>query len=222
MSWQYLNKNMDKKTLEEYLKKLEGFEEILSEEDEDNIDESFMNEVSETLNKLTSDSMDHVQNSQGVGVGDTINTPYEYSIGCKFKKLHKDAVTPTYSKKGDGCVDLHCVSYTLNEQTNQVTYSTGISLEIPSGYVGLVFPRSSIRRTVLELSNSVGVIDSGYRGEIMATFNINKGSNQSTIYENGERICQLMILPYPKIKFTEVTELSETDRGEGGFGSTGK
>ena len=75
---------MDKKTLEEYLKKLEGFEEILSEEDEDNIDESFMNEVSETLNKLTSDSMDHVQNSQGVGVGDTINTPYEYSIGCKF------------------------------------------------------------------------------------------------------------------------------------------
>ena len=60
MSWQYLNKNMDKKTLEEYLKKLEGFEEILSEEDEDNIDESFMNEVSETLNKLTSDSMDHV------------------------------------------------------------------------------------------------------------------------------------------------------------------
>ena len=181
MSWQYLNKNMDKKTLEEYLKKLEGFEEILSEEDEDNIDESFMNEVSETLNKLTSDSMDHVQNSQGVGVGDTINTPYEYSIGCKFKKLHKDAVTPTYSKKGDGCVDLHCVGYTLNEQTNQVTYSTGISLEIPSGYVGLVFPRSSIRRTVLELSKSVGVIDSGYRGEIIATFNINKGSNQSTI-----------------------------------------
>ena len=182
-----------------------------------------MNEVAETLNKLTSDSMDHVQNSQqGTNVSDTTNTPYEYTIGCKFKKLHKDAVTPTYSKKGDGCVDLHCVSYVLNEQTNQVTYSTGISLEIPSGYVGLVFPRSSIRRTVLELSNSVGVIDSGYRGEIMATFNINTGTNQSTIYENGERICQLMILPYPKIKFTEVTNLSETDRGDGGFGSTGK
>jgi len=216
---------MDKKALEEYLKKLEGFEEILSEEDEDNIDESFMNEVAETLNKLTSDSMDHVQNSQqGGNLNETIssNTPYEYTIGCKFKKLHEDAVTPTYSKKGDGCVDLHCVSYVLNEQTNQVTYSTGISLEIPSGYVGLVFPRSSIRRTVLELSNSVGVIDSGYRGEIMATFNVNTGTNQSTIYENGERICQLMILPYPKIKFTEVTDLSETDRGEGGFGSTGK
>jgi len=216
---------MDKKALEEYLKKLEGFEEILSEEDEDNIDESFMNEVAETLNKLTSDSMDHVQNSQqGGNPNETIssNTPYEYTIGCKFKKLHEDAVTPTYSKKGDGCVDLHCVSHVLNEQTNQVTYSTGISLEIPSGYVGLVFPRSSIRRTVLELSNSVGVIDSGYRGEIMATFNVNTGTNQSTIYENGERICQLMILPYPKIKFTEVTDLSETDRGEGGFGSTGK
>lgn len=214
---------MDKKTLEEYLKKLESFESILSEEDEDNIDESFMNEVSETLNKLTADSINHVQTSQSsVESTDLINTPYEYTIGCKFKKLHEDAVTPTYSKKGDGCVDLHCVSYTLNEQNNQVTYSTGISIEIPSGYVGLVFPRSSIRRTVLELSNSVGVIDSGYRGEIMATFNINKGGNQSTIYENGERICQLMILPYPKIKFTEVTKLSETDRGEGGFGSTGK
>ena len=79
---------MDKKSLEEYLKKLEGFELKLSEEDEDNIDESFMNEVAETLNKLSSDSMNHVQTSQQSTTGnDTVDTPYEYSIGCKFKKL---------------------------------------------------------------------------------------------------------------------------------------
>ena len=96
-----------------------------------------------------------------------------------------------------------------------------VSLEIPIGFVGLVYPRSSIRKTNLSLTNSVGVIDSGYRGEIMATFN-RSNSNSKEDYKVGERICQLMILPYTKIDFILSDDLSETERGSGGFGSTGK
>jgi dUTP pyrophosphatase len=100
----------------------------------------------------------------------------------------------------------------------------GIALEIPEGFVGLVFPRSSIRKTKLQLSNSVGVIDSGYRGELQATFNkiITTIENQKNDYKVGDRVCQLMIIPHPTIEFNEVNELSNTERGEGGFGSTGK
>jgi dUTP pyrophosphatase len=90
--------------------------------------------------------------------------------------------------------------------------------------VGLVFPRSSIRKYDLALTNSVGVIDSGYRGEIQATFkktNWLKG-NESEKYQIGDRIAQIMIIPHPQIEFDEVDELSDTQRGDGGFGSTGK
>jgi dUTP pyrophosphatase len=96
-------------------------------------------------------------------------------------------------------------------------------MEIPEGFVGLVFPRSSIRKTDLSLSNSVGVIDSGYRGEIQATFNQKSLSKDGQIlYGIGDRIMQIMIIPYPPVQFIEVNELSDTLRGEGGFGSTGK
>ena len=105
-----------------------------------------------------------------------------------------------------------------------MTYGTGLAMEIPEGYVGLVFPRSSIRNTDLSLSNAVGVIDSGYRGEIQATFN-RKGVSQidgHPIYMVGDRIAQIIIVPYPHIIFDEVDELSNSERGTGGFGSTGK
>jgi dUTP pyrophosphatase len=96
----------------------------------------------------------------------------------------------------------------------------GVALEIPKGFVGLVFPRSSIRKTALQLSNSVGVIDSGYRGELQATFNKLFGG-ASTTYEVGDRVAQIMIIPHPPIEFEEADTLSDTERGEGGFGSTG-
>jgi dUTP pyrophosphatase len=100
----------------------------------------------------------------------------------------------------------------------------GVALEIPNGFVGLVFPRSSIRKTRLQLSNSVGVIDSGYRGELQATFNKIRTTieNQKNDYKVGDRIAQIIIIPYPPIEFDAVDELSDTERGEGGFGSTGK
>jgi dUTP pyrophosphatase len=138
----------------------------------------------------------------------------------KVKKLHTDAVIPSYAKDGDAGMDLVATEI-INEEVFQITYGTGLAMEIPEGHVGLVFPRSSIRKTDLSLTNCVGVIDSGYRGEIQATFRKERGLG-SRKYNVGERIAQIIILPYPKVSFTEVNELSNTERGEGGFGSTGK
>jgi len=135
----------------------------------------------------------------------------------KIKKLNKNAIIPSYAKDGDAGMDLVITDIKL-ENTYDITYGFGIAIEIPKGFVGLVFPRSSIRKTDLTLSNSVGVIDSGYRGELQATFK-KSGLNK---YNIGERGAQLMIIPYPEIDFEEVEELSNTERGEGGFGSTGK
>lgn len=136
----------------------------------------------------------------------------------KIKKLHPGASIPKYSKEGDAGMDL--VVTTIKDETFQVTYGFGISIEIPEGYVGLIFSRSSIKRTDLVLSNSVGIIDSGYRGEIMAVFKKLAGTVSNKYYA-GERAAQLVIMPYPKIEFEEVEELSETERGKQGFGSTG-
>jgi dUTP pyrophosphatase len=138
----------------------------------------------------------------------------------KIKKIHPDSVIPSYAKSGDAGMDLIATSI-ISEEVFQITYGLGIALEIPEGFVGLVFPRSSIRKTDLSLTNSVGVIDSGYRGELQATFRKERGV-ASRKYEVGDRVLQIMIIPHPTIEFNEVNELSNTERGEGGFGSTGK
>lgn len=148
----------------------------------------------------------------------------------KIKRLKPNAVIPTYSKEGDAGMDLVATKI-LSDTTFDITYGIDLAMEIPNGFVGLVFPRSSIRKTGLQLSNSVGVIDSGYRGEIQATFNKIFGSEgmydetkipTTEFYKVGDRIAQIMIIPHPTIEFNEVDELSESERGEGGFGSTGK
>ena len=137
----------------------------------------------------------------------------------KIKKLHKDAVIPIYAKDGDAGLDLIATSI-ISYDKEQVTYGIGLAIEIPKGYVGLVFPRSSIRNYEQYLSNSVGVIDSGYRGEIQATFNSRYYADLK--YKAGDKIAQLLIMPYPSIEFEETNQLSSTERGNGGFGSTGK
>lgn len=138
----------------------------------------------------------------------------------KIKRLHPDAIVPTYAKMGDAGLDLTAVSVTHDDR-GYLVYGTGLAVEIPQGFVGLVFPRSSIASKDLILSNSVGVIDSGYRGEIMAKF-ICGSPGCGREYSVGERIAQMIILPYPTIKFVEVDELSDSERGAGGYGSTGK
>lgn len=138
------------------------------------------------------------------------------TIEIKVKKIHPDAIIPTYACEGDAGMDITAVSREIND--NYIEYKTGLSFEIPKGYVCLIFPRSSVTKKDLMLKNSVGVLDSGYRGELI--FRFQKSGNQ--IYDIGEKIGQIMIIPYPEIKILEVGELSETARGGGGFGSTGR
>lgn len=134
----------------------------------------------------------------------------------KIKRLTETAVIPSYAKEGDAGMDL-IVDSIKSQNIYQICYGFGIAIEIPKGFVGLVFPRSSIYKHGLSLTNSVGVIDSGYRGEISAFFSKH---DQNKTYKIKERACQLIIIPYPHIEFVE-GELSQTDRGQGGFGSTG-
>lgn len=142
----------------------------------------------------------------------------------KFKKLHEDAVLPYYSKDGDAGLNMTTVTYPTwrngdNDNSSYLEYKFGLSVEIPKGYVGLIFPRSSICNYDLLLSNSVGVIDSGYRGEIKARFKYSSVCSKLS-YNNGDKIAQMIIIPIPKIEPQFADELSETERGEGGFGST--
>jgi len=137
-----------------------------------------------------------------------------------IKRLHENAILPFYAKESDAGMDL--VATSIKENTTfQITYGLGIALEIPDGFMGLIFPRSSIRNMELILSNSVGVVDAGYRGELQATF-VKSNGLDSLAYKVGDRVCQLIIVPHPIVEWTEVNELNNTERGAGGFGSTGK
>lgn len=150
-----------------------------------------------------------------------------------FKKLNPLASIPSRSKEGDAGYDMTAVDIEI--KNNILTVHTGIAIEIPRGYAGFLFPRSSICKTDLSLTNSVGVIDSNYRGEIMCKFRINdtviEQNNDNLylinsrikprLYSVGDRCCQLIILPVPDITFEEQSELSSSERGTGGFGSTG-
>lgn len=142
----------------------------------------------------------------------------------KIKKLNKNATIPNYGTDFSAGLDLTATSekFFADGPVSYVEYGTGLSVEIPDGYVGLLFPRSSISsNTSLSLANSVGVVDSDYRGEIKLRFrNLMFGSGKK--YNIGERVAQLVILPYPKIQIEEVDELNDTVRGSGGFGSTNK
>lgn len=141
------------------------------------------------------------------------------------KKLDSNAVLPTYAKHGDAGMDLTATSKSYDEHGN-VCYGTSLAFEIPHGYVGLLFPRSSNTKKDLVLGNSVGVIDSGYRGEVVFKFKSQlsltefRKKSYHDDYEIGDRIGQIVIMPVPQIEFNVVDELSTTDRGVGGFGST--
>ena len=149
----------------------------------------------------------------------------------RFKKLIPEAVTPSYGKPGDAGMDLTSVSIDYGKiqdpmssqcgKTLYIEHNTFIAVEIPEGYVGLVYPRSSISKTSLSLANSVGVIDSNYRGPIKLRFKWD-GTGAGKHYQVGDRVGQLVIMPIPAIELKEVGELSETSRGDGGFGSSGK
>jgi dUTP pyrophosphatase len=198
---------MEKDNIQEYINKLKILEKEISDEDNLDGDMDFIGELDNLLGKLSAD------------IQQSYVTPSP-NMEVKIKKLHPDAIIPTYSKLGDAGMDLTITSIKENT-TFSVTYGFGIAMEIPTGFVGLVFPRSSVRNYELSLTNCVGVIDSGYRGELQATYR-KHGGLDSLKYVVGDRGAQIMILPYPQISFVETDTLSNTDRSDGGFGSTGK
>ena len=135
----------------------------------------------------------------------------------KIKKLHPNAVTPFYATEGSAAMDLTAVSSEYID-TEHIKYNFGLAFQIPKGKVGLIFPRSSCYKQKQLLSNCVGVIDSDYRGEISVVM---IGTSKSS-YTTGERVAQIMFIDAPQIEFVETDELSTSERGEGGYGSTGK
>lgn len=150
----------------------------------------------------------------------------------KFKKLSPLAKTPARAHKTDAAYDLVATSATV-EDNGCLCYGTGLAFEIPEGYAGFVFSRSSVSNYSLSQANCVGVIDSGYRGEVTVKFKptlefMDKDDPDHTAYRIprrynvGDRIAQLIVMPVPEIEFEEATDLGESERGVGGYGSTGK
>ena len=145
-------------------------------------------------------------------------------IKVNFKRLNQNAKVPSYGSEYAAGADLYACT---NGET--ITFApgetklihTGIAMEIPEGYAGLIYARSGIaNKRGLAPSNKVGVVDSDYRGEIMVS--LHNHSLQEQSITDFERVAQMVIAPFLKVDYTEVDELSDTVRGEGGFGSTGK
>ncbi len=137
----------------------------------------------------------------------------------KIKKLHEDAVVPKYAHEDDAGFDLFAVKDVLVKVGERIAIHTGIAMEIPEGFVGLIWDKSGI--AIKEGIKTVGgVVDSAYRGEIM--IGVINFSEKDYTFLKGHKVAQMLIQKKEKIDFEEVAELTETKRGEGGFGSTGK
>ena len=165
----------------------------------------------------------------------------EALLHVKVQKLDRDAILPVYASQGAACFDLHAclpdeaevsqytVGRTIEGETDKPTkdatvVGTGLAFEIPVGYVMLVFSRSGHGfKNQVRLSNCVGVIDSDYRGEVKVALHSDnhKAQGKALTIKHGDRIAQAMIVPLPRVQLEEVFELSSTERGQGGFGSTG-
>lgn len=140
----------------------------------------------------------------------------------RFKKLHPAAVAPKQGTAGAAGFDLTATSCVWDNKNKVLEYGTGIAVEIPAGYVGFVLSRSSVYKTGDILSNCCGVIDSDYRGEVKAKFYQMNIFGSASSYRVGDRIAQLVIVPIPAVEYVEADELTETERGTGGYGSTGR
>ena len=164
----------------------------------------------------------------------------------KFKKLDERAVEPYRRFDVDAGFDLTAIW--KKETDKYIVYGTGLAFEIPAGYVGLMFPRSSVTNQDLMLKNAVGVVDATYRGEIMCRFSkyhhdmwmeyemsddgheekpipvvdIKPVVRKADYYEVGDRVCQMVFMELPKVDLIEADELSDTERGTDGYGSSGK
>ena len=145
-------------------------------------------------------------------------------LSIKVKKLSDKAIVPSFAHTTDAGLDLTATSIKYDEFDN-VVYGTSLAFAIPDNHVGLLFPRSSNAKKDLLLSNSVGVVDAGYRGEVFLKFKKTCGfidNDSGSEYNIGDRVGQLIILPIPKVNLELVDDLDDTDRGVGAYGSSGK
>lgn len=160
------------------------------------------------------------KNKSKINISNNINV-----LDIKIKKVFDDAIIPNYAYPGeDAGLDLVAARRSFDDKTNCWVYDTGIALEIPKGYVGLIFPRSSNAKTDYYLTNSVGIIDSGYRGSILLKFK-HRDTNTDGLFppfEIGNKVGQLIIIQYPIINLIETNKLSKSSRNDNGYGSTGK
>jgi len=144
------------------------------------------------------------------------------ALSIRFRRTHPHGQMPTKAHASDAGFDLYVASTHIEHDLQNFVIDFGIALEIPVGHVGLLFPRSSIANKTLYMRNSVGVIDSGYRGSITAKFG--KYNTQGFVYDEfrvGDRAAQLIIIPLPEVQFTEVDALADSDRSGNGYGSSG-
>lgn len=143
-------------------------------------------------------------------------------MNVNIKKLNDNAIIPTYGSEYAAGADLYaCLDSTITIEPGE-TYMvpTGLAMELPTGYAGLIYARSGLAsKKGLAPANKVGVVDSDYRGQVMVA--LHNHSKVAASIEHGERIAQLVVTPYIVSNFIQVSELDETERGAGGFGSTG-
>lgn len=146
-------------------------------------------------------------------------------MDVRIRKLRDDAIQPTYGTTGAACFDLYVPAYAGEywlQPGDSATVSTGMAFEVPEGHVMLVFSRSGHGFNFdTRLANCVGVIDSDYRGEVMVKLTRDREYGEELCVRGGDRIAQAMVVPFPRVTFLEVGGLSMTERGTGGFGSTG-
>lgn len=140
-------------------------------------------------------------------------------VDVKIRKVHPDAVLPERAHRTDAGMDVTAISMEMTE--DYIEYDTGLQFQLPEGYVMLIFPRSSNSKKDLLMCNSVGVLDAGYTGNLKFRFKLTTEGYTEKIYNPGDKIGQIIILPYPEITFIETDNFEATDRGDGGFGSTG-
>ena len=139
-------------------------------------------------------------------------------IDVKIRKVHPDAVIPFRAHATDAGMDVIAISMEMTE--DYVEYDTGLQFQLPEGYAILIFPRSSNSKKDLLLCNSVGILDAGYTGNLKLRFKLTTEGYTEKIYNPGDKVGQIMIIPYPEINFIETEVFNKTERGDGGFGST--
>ena len=144
------------------------------------------------------------------------------NLKLKVKRLTDTAKIPTYAHEGDACFDIY--SDGIKEIGGATTtHSTGLKFEMPKGYAMMIYSRSGMAfKSDTRLANCVGVIDSGYVGEVMVKLTSDSGCLGALDYKRGDRIAQAMLIPVPVVEFEEVDDVEDTERGDGGFGSSGK